>query len=101
MHHILIDLKLSHGQATLILIIFNSLLLAIFFLFRHQFAINVMLLILFISFLVYCLVGFLLSKNIDYQKIDRIQYTKIDKLRRLQLVEEKKVSSRIKDPEVE
>ncbi len=101
MHHILIDLKLSHGQATLLLIIFNSLLLAIFSIFRQQFSNNLILLGLFVSFLIYCLAGYVLSKNIDYQKIDRIQYTKIDKLRRLQLVEEKKVSTRPKDPEVE
>ena len=97
MHHILIDLKLSHGQATLLLILFNGLLLALFFIFRHQFANNLMLLILFISFLIYCFIGFILSKNIDYQKIDRIQYTKIDKLKRLQLAEEKKGSTRPND----
>jgi UDP-N-acetylmuramyl pentapeptide phosphotransferase/UDP-N-acetylglucosamine-1-phosphate transferase len=101
MHHILIDLKLSHGQATLLLILFNGLLLALFFIFRHQFANNLMLLILFISFLIYCFIGFILSKNIDYQKIDRIQYTKIDKLKRLQLAEEKKGSTRPNDSATE
>jgi len=101
MHHILIDLKLSHGQATFSLIFCNIILVALFFVFRYHLAINLLLLILFLCFLIYCSVGYFLSKNIDYQKIDRIQYTKIDKLKRLQLVEEKKVSSRLKDFEAE
>jgi len=101
MHHILIDLQLSHGKATFSLIFSNIFLVSVFFLFRYQFSINFLLLILFLCFLVYCFIAYFLSQKIDYQKIDRIQYTKIDKLKRLLLVDEKKESTRIKDSEVE
>ncbi|RXK52244.1 MraY family glycosyltransferase [Aquirufa rosea] len=90
LHHILIDNGFSHFWATMILIAFNLLVLFIYMMIRHGYSNHAVLLGLLITFLIYCYVSYLLSKNIDVNTVDRLKYTKIDKLKRLQLVDEKK-----------
>lgn len=90
LHHVLIDNGFSHFGATMILIAFNLSVLALYTLIRHEYSNHEVLFGLLLTFLVYCYIAYLLSKNIDTNTVDRLKYTKIDKVKRLQLVEEKK-----------
>lgn len=89
LHHIVIDQGISHMAATFWLVGGNSALLILYFYFKptltnFQFLESISLL-----FSIYCLLAYFLSKRID--NTDRVKFTKIDKIKRLQIVDEKKI----------
>jgi len=92
LHHILLDLGLSHWNSTIILLFFN--LVAIYFYneFSYQFSNNINFLLYFSCFIFYCLVAYFLSRNISQVNGVNSQYTKINKIKRLELAEEKKTN---------
>lgn len=98
LHHILIDQGISHMAATILLVGGNCLLLSAYFVFRPKFTNYEFIGTTILLFSSYCLLAFVLSKRIRNE--DRIKFTKIDKIKRLQLMDEKKIKEQIssKDP---
>lgn len=98
LHHIVIDQGISHMAATGWLVGVNCLLLIVYFYFRPTLSNVQFIESIVILFSSYCLLAYLLSKRIA--NIDRVKFTKIDKIKRLQLVDEKKIIETIelKDP---
>ncbi len=97
LHHIVIDQGISHMAATAWLVGGNSILLFAYFYFKPTFSNLEFIYTTLALFGVYCLLAYLLGKRIN--NIDRIKFTKIDKIKRLQIVDEKKIKEQadIKD----
>lgn len=91
-HHILLDWGLSHWNATACLITFNLIALYLYSEFSKQLSNNLNFILYFIVFLLYCLLAYILSKNIKNTNGLNSQYTNINKLKRLELAEEKKAN---------
>ena len=89
LHHIIIDQGISHMAATAWLVGSNCLLLAVYFYFKPSFSNLEFISTTLVLFGIYCLLASALGKRI--KNIDRIKFTKIDKLKRLQIVDEKKI----------
>lgn len=82
-HHLLIDSGYSHIKATMTLILGNIIFITIFFVFLRNYSSNQLLVIIFLTFVGYCLIAYFISNRIDNGKIDRITFKKIDKLKRI------------------
>jgi UDP-N-acetylmuramyl pentapeptide phosphotransferase/UDP-N-acetylglucosamine-1-phosphate transferase len=93
LHHILIDQGISHMAATIILVGGNCLLLFVYFLFRPKFTNYEFIVTTILLFSTYCAVAFFLAKRI--RNVDRVKFTKIDKIKRLQLMDEKKIKEQL------
>jgi UDP-N-acetylmuramyl pentapeptide phosphotransferase/UDP-N-acetylglucosamine-1-phosphate transferase len=93
LHHIVIDQGISHMSATFWLVGGNCFLLIIYFYFKPTLTNIQFLESISILFSFYCLLAYLLSKRIE--NIDRVKFTKIDKIKRLQIVDEKKIKESI------
>jgi UDP-N-acetylmuramyl pentapeptide phosphotransferase/UDP-N-acetylglucosamine-1-phosphate transferase len=93
LHHILIDQGISHMAATIILVGGNCLLLFVYFLFRPKFTNYEFIVTTILLFSTYCAVAFFLAKRI--KNVDRVKFTKIDKIKRLQLMDEKKIKEQL------
>lgn len=91
-HHILLDRNLSHWNATLVLLIFNLLAIYIYSEFLNQFSNNIKFVLYLSCFILYCVVAYLLSRNISKVDGANSQYTNINKIKRLELAEEKKAN---------
>jgi UDP-GlcNAc:undecaprenyl-phosphate/decaprenyl-phosphate GlcNAc-1-phosphate transferase len=89
LHHIIIDQGISHMAATAWLVGSNCLLLIAYFYFKPSFSNLEFISTTLFLFGIYCLLASALGKRI--QNIDRLKFTKIDKLKRLQIVDEKKI----------
>jgi UDP-N-acetylmuramyl pentapeptide phosphotransferase/UDP-N-acetylglucosamine-1-phosphate transferase len=89
LHHIIIDQGISHMAATAWLVGSNCLLLIAYFYFKPSFSNLEFISTTLVLFGIYCLLASALGKRI--QNIDRLKFTKIDKLKRLQIVDEKKI----------
>jgi UDP-GlcNAc:undecaprenyl-phosphate GlcNAc-1-phosphate transferase len=93
LHHILIDQGISHMAATLLLVGGNCLLLLAYFVFLPKFSNYEFIGTTILLFSTYCTLAFLLTKRI--RNVDRIKFTKIDKIKRLQLMDEKKIKEQL------
>lgn len=93
LHHILIDQGISHMAATLLLVGGNCLLLLAYFVFLPKFTNYEFIGTTILLFSTYCTLAFLLTKRI--RNVDRIKFTKIDKIKRLQLMDEKKIKEQL------
>jgi UDP-N-acetylmuramyl pentapeptide phosphotransferase/UDP-N-acetylglucosamine-1-phosphate transferase len=91
-HHILLDRNLSHWNATLILMILNLLAIYLYSEFSSLFSNNIKFVFYLITFVLYCVAAYLLSRNISKVNGENSQYTNINKLKRLELAEEKKAN---------
>jgi UDP-N-acetylmuramyl pentapeptide phosphotransferase/UDP-N-acetylglucosamine-1-phosphate transferase len=89
LHHIIIDQGISHMAATAWLVGSNCLLLIAYFYFKPSFSNLEFISTTLVLFGIYCLLASALGKRI--KNIDRLKFTKIDKLKRLQIVDEKKI----------
>jgi len=89
LHHIIIDQGISHMAATAWLVGSNCLLLAVYLYFKPSFSNLEFISTTLVLFGIYCLLASALGKRI--KNIDRLKFTKIDKLKRLQIVDEKKI----------
>jgi UDP-GlcNAc:undecaprenyl-phosphate GlcNAc-1-phosphate transferase len=89
LHHIVIDQGISHMAATIWLVGGNCLLLFAYFYFHPVLSNMEFLVTITLLFISYCLLAYLLGRRI--QNVDRLQFTKIDKIKRLQIVDEKKI----------
>jgi UDP-N-acetylmuramyl pentapeptide phosphotransferase/UDP-N-acetylglucosamine-1-phosphate transferase len=89
LHHIVIDQGISHMAATAWLVGVNTLLLLAYFYIRPTFTNIQFIETISALFFFYCLLAYFLGQRI--QNIERIKFTKIDKIKRLQLVDEKKI----------
>jgi UDP-N-acetylmuramyl pentapeptide phosphotransferase/UDP-N-acetylglucosamine-1-phosphate transferase len=98
LHHIVIDQGISHMAATAWLVGVNTALLLAYFYIRPTFTNVQFIETISALFFVYCLLAYFLGKRI--QNIDRIKFTKIDKIKRLQLVDEKKIKEQSSSIEI-
>lgn len=89
LHHILIDQGISHMAATILLVGGNCLLLFLYFIIRPKFTNYDFIGTTILLFSAYCALAFFLAKRI--KNVDRIKFTKVDKIKRLQLMDEKKI----------
>jgi UDP-N-acetylmuramyl pentapeptide phosphotransferase/UDP-N-acetylglucosamine-1-phosphate transferase len=97
LHHVLIDIGLSHKVATAVLLFFNMAIVCIFtFLsnYRKE-SNNRLLLYLVITFAVYCIISYLLSKKIDKALVDRIKFREVNKVERLRVNEAQEATTDI------
>ncbi len=87
LHHILIDIGLSHKMATAVLLVFNISIVGIInYLSRVRLdSNNLLLLYLTIIFFVYCLASYFLSKKIDNALVDRVKFRDVNKVERLRM----------------
>jgi UDP-GlcNAc:undecaprenyl-phosphate GlcNAc-1-phosphate transferase len=87
LHHILIDIGMSHKLATAVLLTFNILIVCLFhYLSRGRLeSNNQLLLYLAIIFFLYCLISYILSKKIDNAVVDRIKFREVNKVERLRM----------------
>jgi UDP-N-acetylmuramyl pentapeptide phosphotransferase/UDP-N-acetylglucosamine-1-phosphate transferase len=87
LHHILIDIGLSHKVATAVLLLFNVFIVSLFhYLSRVRLeSNNQLLLYLVVIFAIYCLTSYFLSKKIDNAVVDRIKFRDVNKVERLRL----------------
>jgi UDP-N-acetylmuramyl pentapeptide phosphotransferase/UDP-N-acetylglucosamine-1-phosphate transferase len=89
LHHVLIDIGLSHKVATAVLLLFNILIVSVFTYlsnYRKE-SNNQLLLYLAIVFAIYCIVSYLLSKMIDKALVDRVKFREVNKVERLRINE--------------
>jgi UDP-N-acetylmuramyl pentapeptide phosphotransferase/UDP-N-acetylglucosamine-1-phosphate transferase len=93
LHHILIDQGISHMAATILLVGGNCLLLFVYFVFSPKFTNYEFIVTTILLFSTYCAVAFFLAKRI--RNVDRVKFTKIDKIKRLQLMDEKKIKEQL------
>ena len=93
LHHILIDQGISHMAATILLVGGNCLLLFVYFVFSPKFTNYEFIVTTILLFSTYCAVAFFLAKRI--KNVDRVKFTKIDKIKRLQLMDEKKIKEQL------
>lgn len=93
LHHILIDQGISHMAATILLVGGNCLLLFVYFVFSPKFTNYEFIVTTILLFSTYCAVAFFLAKRII--NVDRVKFTKIDKIKRLQLMDEKKIKEQL------
>ena len=91
-HHILLDRSLSHWNATLILLVFNLIAIYLYTEFLALFSNNIKFVLYLVTFVLYCIVAYLLSRNLTKVNGENEQYTNINKLKRLELAEEKKAN---------
>jgi UDP-N-acetylmuramyl pentapeptide phosphotransferase/UDP-N-acetylglucosamine-1-phosphate transferase len=91
-HHILLDRNLSHWNATIILLAFNLLAIYVYNEFSFLFSNNINFVFYLITFSLYCIVAYFLSKNNTHINGVNSQYTNINKLKRLELAEGKKAN---------
>lgn len=87
LHHVLIDIGLSHKIATAVLLGFNITIVCIFSYLSNiqKESNNRLLLYLAIVFGVYCIISYLLSKKIDKALVDRVKFRDINKVERLRI----------------
>lgn len=93
LHHILIDQGISHMAATIMLVGGNCLLLFLYFIIRPKFTNYDFIGTTILLFSAYCALAFFLAKRI--KNVDRIKFTKVDKIKRLQLMDEKKIKEQL------
>lgn len=93
LHHILIDQGISHMAATILLVGGNCLLLFLYFIIRPKFTNYDFIGTTILLFSAYCVLAFFLAKRI--KNVDRIKFTKVDKIKRLQLMDEKKIKEQL------
>ncbi len=98
LHHIVIDQGISHMAATAWLVGCNCFLLTAYFYFKPSFSNLEFIATTLTLFGFYCLLAFILGKRI--QDTDRIKFTKIDKIKRLQIVDEKKIKEQLTSKEL-
>lgn len=98
LHHIVIDQGISHMAATAWLVGCNCILLTAYFYFKPSFSNLEFIATTLVLFGIYCVLAFVLGKRI--QDTDRLKFTKIDKIKRLQIVDEKKIKEQLTSKEL-